>query len=283
MRRLLDRFVHMDRRWIFLGMGLSILIPMLVPFDLAFRVDERVQSLYDAVEELQPGSRVLISADFDPASLPELGPFMRANLHHLMRKKVKIVVASLWEYAPPIVESYLQEVAPVYGYEYGRDYAYLGYKPGKELAIKSIGENIPKAFPSDFEGTPVGQLAVMQGIKQAGDFDLIVLVSAGFPGTREYVLQIQGQYDLRMVSSCTAVSGPDYIPFYKAGQLIGLAAGMPGAAQYEKLVWPDEPPPGVRKLATQAVNVLNLGHLFVIVLLVLGNLAYFATRPREGA
>jgi hypothetical protein len=242
-----------------------------------------VQSLFDAIDELEPGAKVLVSADFDPASMPELGPFVTASLHHLMRKDVKVVVASLWEYAPPLVISALDTVSPYYDYEYGKDYVYLGYKPGKELAIKAIGENIPKSFPTDYAGTPVEQIEVMQGVKQARDFDLIVLISSGFPGTREYVLQIQGQYDLRMVSSCTAVSGPDYIPFYKAGQLVGLAAGMPGAAQYEKLVWPDEVPDGVRKLATPAVNVLNLGHVFIIVLLLVGNVAYFATRSREGS
>jgi len=283
MHELLVRFLHMDRRWIFVGMGLAILLPMFYPIDLPFRIDERVQAVYDAIEELEPGSRVLLSADFDPASLPEIGPFLRANLHHLMRREVKIVVLSLWEFAPPLVISYLEEVTPTYDYEYGTDYAYLGYKPGQELAIKAIGENIHKAFPSDYRGTPLAKLPIMQGLKQARDFDLLVLVSAGSPGTREYVLQIQGQHDLRMVSSTTAVSGPDYIPFYKAGQLVGLAAGMPGSAQYEELVWPEEAPEGVLKLATLAVNVLNLGHVFIIVLLIVGNIAYFLTRARKEA
>ena len=192
MRRLLLRFLQMDRRWIFLGMGFAILIPMLYPVDLPFRVDERVRAVYDAIEELEPGSRVLISADFDPAGLPEIGPFFRANLHHLMRQDIKIVVLCLWEFAPPIVVSYLDEVSPSYDYEYGTDYAFLGYKPGQELAIKAIGENITKAFPSDYRGAPLSELPIMQGLKQARDFDLLVLVSAGSPGTREYVLQIQG-------------------------------------------------------------------------------------------
>ena len=56
---------------------------------------------------------------------------------------------------------------------------------------------------------------------------------------------------------------------------------MPGSAQYEKLVFPDGPPEGVRLLAAQAINVLNVGHAFIIVLIVLGNLAYFVTRKSE--
>ncbi len=280
---LLLRFQHMDRRWVFLGMGLSILIPLIFPVTFGFKVDERVQSLYDSVEALEAGDTVLVSADFDPASRPELEPFFRANLEHLFRQDVKVVVLTLWEFAPPLVVPILDEMAERHGKVYGTDYVFLGYKPGKELAIKAIGENIPKTFPTDTKGTPTTEIPIMRGFKQAKDFPLLINVSAGFPGTREYVLQIQGQYDLKLASACTAVSAPDYIPFYKAGQLTGLAGGMPGSAQYEKLVYPDGPPPGVRLLATQAINVLNLGHLYIIVLIVLGNIAFFLSRRMEGA
>jgi len=274
----LERFQRMDQRLIFLGMAVAIVVPMLVPINFAFQIDERVQSLYDEVEAVPAGSTVLMSADFDPGSRPELEPFMRANLHHLFRKDVKVVMVTLWETAPPLVQPILEEVAGQYDLEYGTDYAFLGFKPGLELAIKAIGANIPKNFPVDARGTPIGELPILQGKQQAKDFPLLVLISAGFPGTREYVLQIQGQYSLDMVSACTAVSAPDYVPFYKGNQLLGLVGGMPGAAQYEKLVFPDGPPAGVVLLATPAVNVLNLGHLYIITLIVLGNIAWLLTR-----
>ncbi len=283
MFELLERFQSMDRRWIFLGMALSILLPMLVPFSLPFQTDERVRSLYEAVEELDAGDTVLMSADFDPGSRPELEPFFRANLHHIFRKDVKMVAITLWPTAPPLVLPIMQEIAAEYGKEYGTDWVFLGYKDGKELAIKSIGEDIPNAFPQDYEGTPIGELPIMEGIKKARDFPLLISVSAGFPGTQEYVLQIQGQYDLRIASACTAVSGPDYIPFYKAKQLVGLSAGMPGSAQYEDLVFPGDQKRGRLLLGITGYNVLNLGHIFIITLIVAGNIAYFLTRPREDA
>jgi hypothetical protein len=281
MFELLDRFQNMDRRWVFLGMALSILLPMLVPFSFPFRIDQRVQALYDAVEEVPAGSTVFISADFDPGSRPELEPFFRANLHHLFRNDVKIVMATLWPTAPPLVLPITQEIAEIYGKEYGTDWVFLGYKDGKELAIKALGEDIPIAFPQDYQATPLSQLPLMQGIQKAKDFPLLISVSAGFPGTHEYVLQIQGQYNLKIASSCTAVSGPDYIPFYKADQLVGLSAGMPGSAHYETLVFPDGPPEGTLLLGIAGYNVLNLGHIFIVVLIFAGNVAYFLTRPRE--
>lgn len=277
---LLARFERMDRRWVFLGMGLAILIPMLFPFQMKFAIDERVQALYDEVEALPAGSTVLISADFDPASRPELEPFYRANLHHLFRKDVKVVCLTLWEYAPPLVLPILEEIAAYHSKEYGTDFVFLGYKPGKELAIKAIGENIGKAFPTDYRGRATSSLPAMQGYNQAKDFGLLVNVSAGFPGTREYVLQIQGQYDLKLASATTAVSAPDYIPFYKAGQLFGLAGGIPGSAQYEKLVFPDGSD-DVVLLGGPAYNVVSIGHIYIIVLIFVGNLAFFVGRRRR--
>ncbi|MDG1477972.1 MAG: hypothetical protein P8R54_00205 [Myxococcota bacterium] len=283
MYNFLVRFQNLDRRWIFVGMALSILIPMLFPVSFPFRVDQRVQDLYDTVDELPDGSKIFLSADFDPASRPELEPFFRANLHHLFRKDIQIVSATLWPSAPPLVLPIMKEIAEKHGKVYGEDWVFLGFKDGKELAIKSIGENIPKAFPKDFEGTDITTLPIMSGVRQAKDFPLIVSVSAGFPGTQEYVLQIQGQYSLDIVSSCTAVSGPDYIPFFKAGQLRGLSAGIPGSAHYEQLVFPDGPPEGTRLLGIAGYNVLSLGHLFIVLLIIAGNIAYFLTTPREEA
>tara|TARA_B110000037_G_C16949698_1_gene436262 strand:- start:23 stop:841 length:819 start_codon:yes stop_codon:yes gene_type:complete len=271
----------MDRRWVFLGMALAIVIPTLYPVHFPTKVDERVQSLYDRIDQLEAGDTVFVSADFDPASRPELEPFFRANLHHMFSRDVNIVIGSLWPFAPPLVTPMIEDLATQHGGVYGEDYAFLGFKLGNELAIKMIGDDILKAFPVDSRENVTADLPIMSGIRQAQDFELIVSVSAGFPGTREYVLQIQGQYDLEIASSTTAVSTPDYVPFYKAGQLFGLAGGMPGSAHYEQLVYRDYPVEGVRMMATQALDVLNLGHLYIIILIVFGNIAFFLTREVE--
>jgi hypothetical protein len=281
----LIRFQHMDRRWIFVGMAVAIGLPMWFPIPpLPFSVDRPVQEAYDAVEALPAGATVFISADFDPGSRPELEPYYRAVLHQLFRNDIKIVSATLWPSAVPLVFPILNDVAAEYDKEYGTDYCFLGFKDGKELAIKSMGENIPKTFPVDVRGNPIGSLPVTRGFTQLKDFPLLILVSAGFPGIKEYVLQVQGQYGLTMVGATTAVSGPDYIPYYKAGQLVGLSSGMPGSAQYEKLTFilsDDVPVLPEKLLGIEGVNVLNLGHLFIVLLIVLGNLAYFATRKEE--
>ena len=283
MLELLIRFQRMDRRWVFLGMAISILIPLLWPLQMPFRVDKEVRDIYQRIEALPEDSPVLISADFDPASVPEIGPFFTTHLHHLFRRNLKPVMLTLWPTAIPLVLPEIQAIAKEYGKTYGKDYVFLGYKEGKELVIKNIGQNIFQQFPTDYFGTKIDEIPLMEGRPQAKDFPLLVSISAGFPGLNEYVLQIQGQYDLKMIGVCTAVGGPDYIPFYKSGQLLGLSMGMPGSAQYETLVWKGKPKAGVKLLATSAMDVLNLGHLFIIVLIIFGNVAFFITRRVEEA
>ena len=128
---------------------------------------------------------------------------------------LKPVFLTLIPTAPPLVWPEIKKTADLYNKEYGVDYAFLGYKDGKELVIKNIGQNIPQQFPQDYRGNPISSLKLMQGLKQAKDFPMLIAISSGFPGINEYVLQIQGLYNLPMIGACTAVSGPDYIPFFQ--------------------------------------------------------------------
>ena len=119
----------------------------------------------------------------------------------------------------------MERIAKIYGKEYGTDWVFLGYKEGKELVVKNIGQNIHQQFPSDHLKTPIAEIPLMKDLRQAKDFPLITSISAGSPGLTEYVLQIQGQYNLNIVGACTAVIGPDTIPFHKSA--LRVIHGMP--------------------------------------------------------
>ena len=131
-------------------------------------------------------------------------------------------------------------------------------------------------FPKDYEGTgPTSDMAEKQWI-----FHLWSAFGR-LSRLNEYVLQIQGQYNLRMVGACTAVGGPDYIPFYKSKQLIGLSIGMPGQPNTKNCV-ERQATGGGTTLATAAMDVLNIGHLLIILLVVLGNIDFYYPSSRGG-
>jgi hypothetical protein len=286
-RRLADRLTSFDRRWIFLAMGLAIVIPLIYPLNLPFKPSPMVKALYDTIESLDEGDVVYLSVDLDPASTPELEPFFRAVVLHLKRKNVKIAIGSLWYSAPPLIERWIRDVVEPQqafpgqdGYEgkadrpYDKniDYTWLGFREGKESAINRLGSDLRANFSNRAEdGTPLDKIAFMKGKKRLGDFDLVILVSAGSPGAKEFVQQVQTRYAIPMVASVTSVMTTDLTPYYQAHQLLGLAGGMLASAEYEQLV-------GKPGLGAKAADVLSIGHLVVILAIVFGNIIYFSTR-----
>jgi hypothetical protein len=277
---LLNKFLKIDRRWIFLLTGLSILLPLIHPVGMPFTQDPAVTALYDAVEELESGDLVIISCDYDPGSKPELQPFTEALFVHLFRKDLKVVVSCLWPAAPPLVNDAIRralehkDIVPL-GLKDHVNYVNLGYKDGRQLVMLGMGESIHQTFPKSYDNTPLSQIPLMQKVSKLSDSDLFVNVSGGSPGTKEWVEVAQGRFGLNMVASCTAVMAPDNIPYYESGQLVGLAGGMKGSADYEQLV-------GMPGSATRGMDAQSFGHLLIILFILLGNVAFFATRKKGG-
>src|SRR3989337_4127317 len=194
----------------------------------------------------------------------------------MLKKDLKIIALSLWPAGPPLVEKALTDMAQnEFKRKYGADYVNLGFKEGREVVMVSMGSSIPNTFPQDYRGTKVSQIPIMQGVNNFKDVKLIVNISAGYPGTKEWVQQVQARYNIGLVSGCTAVSAPEYYPYYQSGQLKGLLGGMKGAAEYEKLV-------GVMGLGTRGMDAQSVSHLTVFFFILIGNLAYFVLRALKG-
>lgn len=81
-----ERMLKIDRRIIFLMIGLCTLLPLLYPVGLPIKISSEVRGVYDHIESLPEGSVFLLSIDFDPASKPELYPQAISLLRHAFRK-----------------------------------------------------------------------------------------------------------------------------------------------------------------------------------------------------
>jgi hypothetical protein len=262
---------RLDRRWIFLGVALLVLIPLLFPLKLPLAVSGPARNYYQAVEDVPSGSIVVLAGDYDPASAPELLPMTTASIRHLFRKDCRIIALQLWEGGPPLIDAALHEIGDELGKKYGVDYVNLGSKSGREAVMPSFGNSFSRTFPNDYSGTPVGQLPLMREADTFAQTALFVNISAGYPGTKEWVQQVQGRFDVRMVSGSTAVQAPEIYPYLQSGQVLGLLGGMAGAAEYEKSI--NYPGP-----ATKGMDAQSSAHMFVVFLILLGNAIYFARR-----
>jgi hypothetical protein len=273
---------RLDRRVIFLAILIVVMVPYVHPLGLPIRVSREAEAFYAAIEKVPKGSTILLAADYDPGSMPELQPMTKSALEQCFRRDLKVIGMCLWPAGPPLLDRAFAEIAPKYHKVYGQDFVNLGFKQGQEAVMVHTGTSIPETFPSDYAGRPVGELAVMHGVQNLSSVYILVNISAGYPGTKEWVQQVGQRFvnaegrPIPIVSGCTAVSAPEYYAYISTGQLQGLLGGLAGAAEYEKLN-------NVIGTATRGMDGQSLAHLAIIFFILLGNALQHLTREGRHA
>lgn len=286
-----EYFRKLDRRWIFLLMLLAVAVPIYVigttketfpetPLPLATNV-------FKEIEALEEGNRVLLAFDFDPGSEGELGPMATAFTYHCASRGLKMYFMALWPLGRQMIDDNIAKViVPDFpDMVYGEDYVNLGFKAGNEGVIKVIITDIKQEYTTDARGTDIERIPMMEGIRSIQQFDLMVNVSAGYPGTKEWVQYAVTAYpkDIRLVGGCTGVQAPLLYP-YIPQQLPGLLAAIKGASEYEALVLEKYPPPdgreGVYMEAQRRMGPQLVAHVLMVLLIVAGNIIFFIERKR---
>ena len=261
----------MDRRWIYLLVGLAVVIPFIFPATLPIEITPEAQSLYDAIEALPDSCNVMLVYDYYPSTIAECEPIAIAALHHFFQKDIKIITLSNIPYGgPSMAESVTRQMAAEYGKEYGTDFVNLGYKYGYVAVLSGMGQSIEAIFPTDNSGTPLSELPLMDSVKNYADISFIFEVADN--STADYWVSIvNAQYGVPIGCGGTAVMAPKFYAFVASGQFVGLLGGMRGAAEYEKLI-------EQKSDATTGMNAQSLVHLLIIALVILGNISFFAGR-----
>ena len=277
----------LDRRWVFLLMLLAVAIPILLQSQFPEKPTGLSRAVFDEIEKLNEGDRVLMAFDFDPASAGELGPMATAFSYHCAKKKLRMYYMALWPVGPQMIDDAIENVIERDFPEmvYGEDYVNLGFKSGGEGVIKVVLTDIRQLFTTDALGTPIDDIPMMQGIESIRQMDLIVNVSAGSAGTKEWVQYAITPYpdDLRIVGGCTGVQAPLLYP-YIPDQLHGLLGAIKGAAEYEELVMSTYGGLGTAGIYSEARRRMGpqlIAHVLMIVLIIAGNIAYVMER-RQG-
>jgi hypothetical protein len=145
--------------------------------------------------------------------------------------------------------------------------------------------DLRQLYTTDSRGSAIDSIPMMRGIRSVQDFDLVINVSAGYAGTKEWVQYASTPFpdEIEIVAGCTGVQAPLLYP-YIPEQLPGLLGAIKGAAEYEKLVvdkygGPTPDPKyldGLRRMGPQLV-----AHLLIIGLIIVANILYFLDKRRE--
>jgi hypothetical protein len=267
--------LKIDRRIIFLVIGLCTLVPLLYPVGLPIRISSEVRGVYDHIESLPERSVFLLSLDFDPASKPELHPQAIALLRHAFRKNLRVVAMTLWVSGTGLADQIIAQVAKEMGKANGQDYVFLGWSPGNTAVIINMGQDLYNTFPSDYGGKSTKGLPVLDGVHNLKDVNYVVSLGAGNPGVEAWYVFGKDKYKFELGGGCTGVMAPGLYPLLRSGQINGLIGGLRGAAEYESLV-------GQKGKAVAGMDAQSATHMAIIVLVIMCNLFYFSLRQQQG-
>ncbi len=275
----------LDRRWIFVAVGISVLVPMMFSVQCKQVSTPIVEGIFEKIESIPPGSLVLLSFDYGPSTVPEIQPMANAIIRHCLERDIKIIFTALWATGQNLLTSTIVDVIQTeYPHKaYGIDYVNFGYKAGNQGVINVIVTDFFKMFPTDVEGATARELPMMKGFKNLKDVELIVSFGGGFPGIKEWIQFAGDVGSIAIAGGSTAVSSPLLYPYYPQ-QLVGLMGGIKGAAEYESILTQqysnlaNMPIPGSEMMGPQTV-----AHIVIMLFIVIGNLSYFMTRNKGAA
>jgi len=271
-----ERMLSIDRRIIFLVIGLCTLIPLLYPVGLAIKVSPEVRSVYDYIESLPEDSVFLLSLDFDPASKPELYPQAVSLLRHAFKKNLRVIGMTLWLPGTGMANEVISRVAREEGKESGKDYVFLGWSPGGSSVIINMGQDLYKAFPTDYNNQPTSELPVLKGVQNLRDVSYVISLAAGTTGIETWYVFGKDKYKFELGGGCTGVIAPGLYPLLRSGQINGLIGGLRGAAEYEVLI-------GRKGKAVAGMDAQSATHFAIILLVILCNVFYLLIRTSTRA
>lgn len=292
----LVKLKDMDRRIVFVFVALAVAVPIIFKMDFPVFPGRSVLGLKNFIDGLPAGERVFLSFDFDPASMPELQPAAIAILVHLFRRGVKPVCGANWPVGGDMAEAALAEAVALHRDTFekaksdgvlanaskkdlvsGTDYINLGYKPGAIIHVKAIVADFLGPYPVDKDGNSTSHMPIFQNENDRrfaiSDIGIIISFTAGTGGIEAFI-NVAGEHKRPMAAGCTSVNIPRFYTYLQTKQLVGMTGGLPGAAEYEKLI--DYLGPARYGIAPQSV-----AHMVIIGFIILGNIAFLAERAKS--
>lgn len=266
------RLQRIDNRWLYLALAIAVATPAFVRIRPPVPAARETLGVFRAVEDLPPGRPVLLLSTWDAGTIGECEGQFHAVVEHLMRRGQPFVVWTSNPQSPPFYQRVITEAARRYGRVYGRDWADLGYKmPAGQQAfgVQQMARDFAGTMRADIRGTPIEQVPVLRGIRDATDFPLAI--SIGYNPALEFVQFVQAVYGTRVAFGVAAINSTTLYTYIDSRQIVGMLVGARGGAEYEMLV--RRPGIGVDVIVAQ-----SFGHLLIIVAIAVANVAYLGER-----
>jgi len=263
------------RHWAFLGLAVVVIFTMLLGIQPDVTPTGDTLRMYEYINSLPSGSVLMVSFDHEASSLPEISPLAVAFLRHAFSKGHRMIGVALLAEGTGVGYNLMQQTAREYDREYDIDYVYLGFKPQYIAAMLSMGESIRNTYPEDYSGNKYEQLEMLRGISNYDDIAGVISIADGSL-TTHWMEYAGARYGVRISAFVTAAMVTSYDPYLASGQMHNMVGGLRGAAEYEKLI-------GAGGGGMRAMLAQTISHIYIILLIIVGNIIYFSARSRGKA
>ncbi len=260
------------RHYAFVGLFILVNLLMLLGIQFKTAISPDTQRMFDYIENLPDGSAIIISFDHEASSLPEMRPLGLAIMRHAFKNNQRLIGVALLAEGTGIGYRLIQQTAKEYRKEYGTDYVFLGFKPQYIAAILSMGESIASTFPEDYLGNVAANLPLLDEINNYDKIAGVISLADGSL-TTHWMEYGRARYGIEVSAAVAAAMITTYDPYLSSGQLHAMVGGLRGAAEYEQLI--QSGGSGERGMLAQSFT-----HLYVIALIIIGNIAYFRSRRK---
>lgn len=231
---------HILRSLIFLVLVIAIAVPLTLGNPRVARPASvpEVSAVGILIERLATHAPVLLVVDYQPAISGEMDAVAGAVLDHLMRRQVFMVFVSSTPIGAYQAEYLVKQAAVSGGYSYqaGENYVNLGYIPGGESGIRGFALAPRQIKPLDLGANRTWDLAGIQAITSAADFDMTLVLTENAEIARAWIEQFQpAMREKPLVMLVSAQVEPYIRPYLEgaSGQVQGMVAGVVAGAAYE--------------------------------------------------
>jgi hypothetical protein len=307
-----EKMQSLDRRYIYLIVALSIILPLIIPFNSKTYVTEPTENVYKKIDSFagRTDRAILMCFSHDASTMAELFPMEVAILRHCFERNIQVFTICFLPQAKPLMDYAINTAKEDYNVQSGIDYVNFGYKPYSLFLITllGMGDSIVEAVETDDQGRKIENLPIMKEIKNYNEMNLVIDFAAS-AAVYSWIIYARARFGANVAAGITAVMAADNYPYLQTGQLVGMLSGLKGAAEYEKLVdvfatnkdefgnpaprefskeiikntWIKMSDIENRKYKTARIgmNAQTVAHIMIIVFIILGNIGFFVSRKKK--
>ena len=232
-------------RILYILLALALLFSLIMPPITAFLgatnpATPEIAQLVSTIDQLTENDIALVAYEWNAQRSSELRPLEQALIQHLIDNQVRMVVLSTNPQGT-LLSFDLRDTLQAGGYQgRGFDYVLLGYRPGGEMALRSMAQDFYETLRADFQGLDAtrGGLAVDPDTREwflntLADLSLIVVMADQPQDVQGWIEQIHtSAEDVPLVFLLPFETAPVVQPYLRHPQVFQLV-GKQGAVYYQ--------------------------------------------------